>query len=72
MCGSSAPERPLPPAPPPAPPPVLEQAAPEAASPSEGDQVRSQALGTRRYRSNLSINPGTTGTSGNTGLGISM
>lgn len=71
MCGSDAPDPPPPPALPPPPPPVLEQAAPEAAAPTEGEQVRSQALGTKKYRSNLSINTGGAAQS-NTGLGISM
>lgn len=68
MCFSKAPE-PKTPATPPPPPPTLDQAAPEVAAPNQSEELKNRALGTKQYRSSLSI--GTTSqTNNNTGLGI--
>lgn len=77
MCigGSKAPVQQAPPTPPP-PPPVLEQPAPQIASPSQSAEQNANAQGTKKYRTSLAIatpgaNVGST-TSNNSGIGISM
>lgn len=68
MGGSKAPP-PVTPATPPPPPPVLEQAAPEQATKTVSEDLQNQAMGTKKYRTSLSI--GTTSqTNNNKGLGI--
>lgn len=66
MCLSS-PKPPPPPAPPPPPPPVLEQAAPNTAASSQGDQTLKNATGTKKYRTSLGI---ATDSTSNSGLSI--
>ncbi len=74
MCFGGDPPAPVTPAAPPPPPPVLEQVAPDVASPTESEASNAAASGAKKYRSaNLAITPGgAAGTSNNTGLGISM
>lgn len=75
MCFAETPAPPAPPPPPPPPPPVLTQAAPELATPSEGDSADNAALGINKYKTsgNAGQSPSSksSGTS-SSGLGISM
>lgn len=69
MCfGQSAPE-PIRPATPPPPPPVLEQVAPTVSAPTQAEAQNNKALGTKQYRSTLSIGSAATSAS-NTGVGV--
>lgn len=66
MCLNDTPE-PKPPATPPPPPPVLEQEAPKTTAPKVADELTRRAVGTKKYRSPLSI---TSGNTDNAGLSI--
>lgn len=70
MCfgGQKAPP-PVTPAAPPPPPPVLEQVAPVVAAPTSVQASKNKALGTKQYRSPLSIGSATSA-AGSNGLGI--
>jgi hypothetical protein len=69
MCfgGSKAPA-PITPAAPPPPPPTLDQAAPTVSAPTAAEAQKNKSMGTKQYRSPLSIGSATSAS--NTGLGI--
>ncbi len=73
MCFSQ-PKAAPPPAAPPPPPPTLDQSAPEVAAPKTADSLNRRAMGTKQYRSSLSIGAPTSSNtvSNNSGLGITM
>jgi hypothetical protein len=69
MCFSQKTQTPA--TPPPAP-PVLEQSAPDTATPTTSDQLKNRAAGAKRYRSTMSIGtPQNAGTQSN-GLSIGV
>jgi hypothetical protein len=71
MCfggGQKAPA-PIQPAAPPPPPPVLEQVAPTVSAPTATESAKNKAMGTKQYRSPLSIGSATSSAT-NTGVGV--
>lgn len=69
MCMMNAPKPPPPPAPPPPPPPVLDQAAPNTSTSTEGGSMQAARQGTKKYRTSLGISSDN-GSVGGTGLSI--